>query len=443
MFSNPRHAVIAGAGIGGLTAALALHRRGWRVTVCERAPGPPALGAGIVLAPNALRAFDAIGFDVTRAAGHAVPAAMGVRRTGGDWLNRADTAAMAARYGRPPLAVHRTALAAALTAALPDGTVRYGVAVTAVERVDSPEGGGPVVRTPAGDLTADAVIAADGIHSALRRQYFPRHPGLRHSGETAWRTVLSCEGLPGLVAAETWGRGERFGVVPLADGRVYVYATARAPQGYAPADLRAELRRRYGAWHDPIPALLDRIDPAAVLRHDLYDLAVPLPRHHSGRLAWVGDAAHAMTPQPRPGRLPGHRGRRRARAPARRGRRRTGRPGRVHPGPARAYRRHPDPLPPRGPGRGPHPPPRGGRARPRRPGHSGVGRPTRHGRPLRLQPGLRLPRPRQIGHTRSVKHSGHRPSRSGSLVPPPQPGRPPMTQPRPSQAGQYPSPSHS
>lgn len=296
MFSNPRHAVIAGAGIGGLTAALALHRRGWRVTVCERAPGPPALGAGIVLAPNALRAFDAIGFDVTRAAGHAVPAAMGVRRTGGDWLNRADTAAMAARYGRPPLAVHRTALAAALTAALPDGTVRYGVAVTAVERVDSPQGGGPVVRTPAGDLTADVVIAADGIHSALRRQYFPRHPGLRHSGETAWRTVLSCEGLPGLVAAETWGRGERFGVVPLADGRVYVYATARAPQGYAPADLRAELRRRYGAWHDPIPALLDRIDPAAVLRHDLYDLAVPLPRHHSGRLAWVGDAAHAMTP---------------------------------------------------------------------------------------------------------------------------------------------------
>ncbi|MFI5642542.1 FAD-dependent monooxygenase [Streptomyces goshikiensis] len=296
MFSNPRHAVIAGAGIGGLTAALALHRRGWRVTVCERAPGPPALGAGIVLAPNALRAFDAIGFDVTRAAGHAVPAAMGVRRTGGDWLNRADTAAMAARYGRPPLAVHRTALAAALTAALPDGTIRYGVAVTAVERVDRREGDGPVVRTPAGDLTADVAIAADGIHSPLRSRHFPRHPGLRHSGETAWRTVLSCEGLPRPVAAETWGRGERFGVVPLADGRVYVYATARAPQGYAPADLRAELRRRYGAWHDPIPALLDRIDPAAVLRHDLYDLAVPLPRHHSGRLVWVGDAAHAMTP---------------------------------------------------------------------------------------------------------------------------------------------------
>ncbi|MFB7268673.1 FAD-dependent monooxygenase, partial [Streptomyces nojiriensis] len=79
MSAVQRHAVVAGAGIGGLTAAVALHRHGWRVTVCERAAGPTAVGAGIVLAPNALRAFDTIGFDITRAAGRAVPAAMGLR----------------------------------------------------------------------------------------------------------------------------------------------------------------------------------------------------------------------------------------------------------------------------------------------------------------------------------------------------------------------------
>ncbi|MDX6764909.1 FAD-dependent oxidoreductase, partial [Streptomyces sp. F8] len=77
MSAVQRHAVVAGAGIGGLTAALALHRKGWRVTVCERAPGPASAGAGIVLAPNALRAFDAIGFDIGGAAGRALPAAMG------------------------------------------------------------------------------------------------------------------------------------------------------------------------------------------------------------------------------------------------------------------------------------------------------------------------------------------------------------------------------
>ncbi|MFF1481226.1 FAD-dependent oxidoreductase [Streptomyces sp. NPDC058301] len=307
MTKTGRHAVVVGAGIGGLTAAVALHRRGWQVTVCERAPEPSAAGAGIVLAPNALRAFDAIGFDATRAAGHAVPAAMGLRRPGGDWLSRADTAAMAARYGHPPLAVYRPALAAALAAALPPGAIRYGTAVTAIDDADGVDGGDgagggdgigarPVVRTPAGDLPADVAIAADGIRSALRRQYFPDHPGLHYSGETAWRTVLPADGLPDLAAAETWGRGERFGVVPLADGRVYLYATAVVPEGYEPTDVRAELLRRYGSWHAPVPALLERIDPAAVLQHDLYDLAAPLPRYHRGRIAWLGDAAHAMTP---------------------------------------------------------------------------------------------------------------------------------------------------
>ncbi|MGW6980449.1 FAD-dependent monooxygenase [Streptomyces sp. NPDC054932] len=294
MSAVQRHAVVAGAGIGGLTAAVALHRRGWRVTVCERAAGPTAVGAGIVLAPNALRAFATIGFDTTRPAGRAVPAAMGLRRPDGRWLSRADTTALAARYGGPPLALHRSALADALAAALPPGTIRHGVPVTAVHDAD----GSPVVRTGAGDLDgADLVLAADGIHSPLRRQYFPDHPGLHHSGETAWRTVLPAAASPAETqTSETWGRGERFGVVPLADGRIYVYATAVVPEGHRPADVRTELLRRYGTWHDPIPALLDRIDPAAVLQHDLYDLAAPLPRFHHGRLAWLGDAAHAMTP---------------------------------------------------------------------------------------------------------------------------------------------------
>ncbi|MFD7261112.1 FAD-dependent monooxygenase [Streptomyces sp. NPDC059874] len=295
-----RRVVVAGAGIGGLTAAVALHRRGWRVTVCERAPGPSAVGAGIVLAPNALRAFDAIGFDATRAAGQALPAAMGLRRPDGGWLNRADTVALTARYGRPPLALHRSALADALAAELPDGTIRYSCAVTAVDDAV----GRPVVRTAAGDLEADLVLAADGIHSPLRHQYFPDHPGLRYSGETAWRTVLpaaepkteTAETKADVDTAETWGRGQRFGTVPLADGRIYLYATAVAPEGHRPADVLAELVRRFGTWHDPIPALLERIDPAAVLQHDLYDLAAPLPRFHHGRLAWLGDAAHAMTP---------------------------------------------------------------------------------------------------------------------------------------------------
>lgn len=291
-----RHAVVAGAGIGGLTAALALHRRGWDVTVCERAPEPPVTGAGIGLAPNALRALDSIGVDAAHAVGSAVPVWMGVRRSGGQWLVRTATARLASRYGIPPIAVPRPAFTTALAAGLPPGTVRHGTAVTGVDQA----GGRATVRTAAGsDLSADLVVAADGIHSPLRRAHFPGHPGLHYLGETAWRTIVDALDLRVPAMNETWGRGARFGVTPLSDGRYYLYATAVLPAGTRSADPRSELLRRFGSWHDPIPALLERVGrlaPADVLQNDLYDLAAPLPALHRGRIAWLGDAAHAMAP---------------------------------------------------------------------------------------------------------------------------------------------------
>ncbi|WP_432005285.1 FAD-dependent monooxygenase [Streptomyces parvus] len=297
-----RHAVVAGGGIGGLTAAVALSRRGWRVTVCERASALTGIGAGIVLAPNALRALESIGLGPAVSAGEPLAGVLGLRTPDGAWLSR--TGVTASRYGLPARAVHRGFLIDVLAAALPPGALRLGVSVGGVDEAAE---GAVVVRTSAGELRADAVVAADGLRSALRGQLFPRHPGPRYAGETGWRAVLSGAGLPALPAAETWGRGERFGFVPLADGRVYVYATAVTGPGTRPADHRAELIRRFGAWHDPIPALLDRLDrsdrpdrrepdPVTVLHHDFYELAAPLPRFHSGRVALLGDAAHAMTP---------------------------------------------------------------------------------------------------------------------------------------------------
>ncbi|GGZ33311.1 monooxygenase [Streptomyces inusitatus] len=292
-----RHAVVAGGGIGGLTAAVALSRRGWRVTVCERASVLTGIGAGIVLAPNALRALDSIGLGPGLRVGEALPGPIGLRTPDGTWLSRSDSGALSARHGTAARAVHRGFLIDTLAAALPSDALRLGVSVTGVD--DS--GDGVSVRTSAGDLRADVVLAADGIRSALREQLFPGHGGLRHAGEAGWRAVLPGAGLPAQRAAETWGRGERFGIVPLADGRIYVYATAVSGPGTRPADHHAELIRRFGAWHDPIPALLDRLsrrapDPVDLLHHHFHELASPPPRFHTRGVALLGDAAHAMTP---------------------------------------------------------------------------------------------------------------------------------------------------
>jgi 2-polyprenyl-6-methoxyphenol hydroxylase-like FAD-dependent oxidoreductase len=84
--------------------------------------------------------------------------------------------------------------------------------------------------------------------------------------------------------------------VPLSDGRVYCYAAAPARPGARSDDELAELVRLFGGWHEPIPGLLASAVAKDVLRHDVAELAQPLPAFHQGRVVLLGDAAHPMTP---------------------------------------------------------------------------------------------------------------------------------------------------
>ncbi|WP_305853128.1 FAD-dependent monooxygenase [Streptomyces sp. ICN903] len=304
--SQPR-AVVIGAGIGGLTAAAALHLRGWAVTVLERAAALEPVGAGIALAPNAQRALDVIGVGDAVRAMSAWQGEGGLRTPSGRWLSRTTPDAAAERFGGPVVVAHRADLVGLLAARLPDGAVRTG---TPAEVADPGGEGRPAaVRVTSGDgegerkggegvreYTADLVVAADGIHSTARRTLFPGHPAPRYAGFTAWRFVVPAPERP-FSPHETWGPGSVWGTVPLHDGRVYAYATATVPAGgRSPDGERAELLRRFGDWHHPVPDLLAAVRPDGVLRGDVYRTATALPAYHQGRTALLGDAAHAMTP---------------------------------------------------------------------------------------------------------------------------------------------------
>jgi 2-polyprenyl-6-methoxyphenol hydroxylase-like FAD-dependent oxidoreductase len=285
-------AVVIGAGIGGLAAAAGLCSAGWDVTACERATSLEPVGAGLALAPNGLRALDVIGAgNALRAL--AVPQELGIRQSGGRWLIRSTTGQMVSdRFGDPVILVPRAAVIDALTARVPGGVLSLGTEVRSVE-----PGGNAAARvsTTAGELEADLVVAADGIGSATRPALFPGHQGLRYAGFTTWRLITGP--VTGQVPmAESWGHGTVYGVMPLSDGRVYCYAAAPADPGARATDELAELVRLFGTWHEPIPELLATARPQDVLRHDVAELAAPLPSFHRGRAALLGDAAHPMTP---------------------------------------------------------------------------------------------------------------------------------------------------
>ncbi|OPC83687.1 monooxygenase [Embleya scabrispora] len=287
-------AIVVGAGPGGLAAATALHRKGWSVVVLERSATLEPIGAAIAIAPNGLRALDTIDAGVPLRACAAIRGAATLRRPDGRVLAPTSGEAFTARFGEPMVLAARAELMRVLLAGLPADALRTGTTVLTVTPGDADRRA--TVSTADETLTADLVVAADGIRSPIRRAVFPEHPGPRYAGFTTWRAIVPAMDItPG----ETWGRGLVFGAMPLADGRVYWYATANRPAGATHGDAageRAELLRLYRDFHEPVGDLIAAAPAEHILHLDVHEMATPLPAHHRGRVVLIGDAAHAMTP---------------------------------------------------------------------------------------------------------------------------------------------------
>jgi len=286
------HVTVIGAGIGGLTTAIALRQRRIDVEVYERSAALTDVGAGISLWANALKALHQLGLKAPLDARSFSSDEGALRTASGEVLSRTSSREFTARFGMPVTVFHRAELLEVLRDAARDIPIHLDHDCQGVT-----QGSDGVSVSFAGGrrAQADVVVGADGLRSAVRASL--GIPGeIRYAGYTAWRGIAPFR-TAGLLAGETLGCGRRFGLVPIAGDRVYWYATDNVPEGGREESERAKVRLAgmFSRWHAPIPALIEATPAAAILRNDISDRD-PVDRWGEGRVTLLGDAAHPMTP---------------------------------------------------------------------------------------------------------------------------------------------------
>ena len=287
--------IIIGAGIGGLSTAIAMQMRHINVKVFEAATSLNPIGAGILVPPNAMTILDRYNLaQQVWDSGNPIESLV-VLDSEGKSISR--TPAHYSKNGSiyQTVAIHRGTLQKILLSALMPDTL---VINKQCLEVNAGINGAEATFRDGVKVYGEFLVGADGIHSKVRESIFPDSP-LRYSGQTCWRGVANLT-LPQkwlMQLTETWGTGLRFGFVPIADAQVYWYATQREDAGGVddPTIIKQQLLDLYGEFLDSVGEIILQTDSSSIIRDDINDLA-PLTSWFSNSVVLIGDAAHASTP---------------------------------------------------------------------------------------------------------------------------------------------------
>ncbi|HEY7917746.1 MAG TPA: FAD-dependent monooxygenase [Acidimicrobiales bacterium] len=284
-------AVVVGAGIAGLTAAIALDRAGISLRIVERASALTQAGTALSLWPNALAALDRIGLSGPIVDIGYEESTGTVRNWSGREITRIDQSRLSRRAGSTTLIVHRGELQQVLL----DAASHLPMSLhSPVARMGTDGSQGIAELSTGEQFRASVVLACDGVRSVARS--LTNNPPPRYTGRTSWRAVLS--GASHLVteACLSAGQGKQFIASPLRGNLTYWAADIGMPEGANEAlpDKKAFLLDSFAGWHHPVVELIERTDGARLVIADVYDA---VPRVLTvGRVALLGDAAHPMTP---------------------------------------------------------------------------------------------------------------------------------------------------
>lgn len=301
--------IISGGGIGGLTLALSLHAAGIDVELHEATPDPRPLGVGINILPHAVRELTELGLgERVQAAGVATRELVYANRQGEE-IWREDRG-LAAGYRWPQISIHRGEL---LMLLLAEARARLGPAIKLGSRgvgVESDAAGATLRLSGGGSARGDAVVAADGIHSAIRAQWYPDEGAPRWNGCILWRATSEHPGfLTGRSMVQAGDAQVKFVCYPIreatpdrpalinwiAEKRIDP-STAWAREDWNRQGRIEDFLPLFASWEWPwlsVPGLIRAT--RAVWEFPMVDRD-PLPRWTHGRATLLGDAAHPMYP---------------------------------------------------------------------------------------------------------------------------------------------------
>jgi FAD-dependent urate hydroxylase len=287
--------IVIGAGIGGLTAAIALTQAGFEVEVYDRVQDLRPVGAGISLWSNGVKVLNRLGLGPGMAKIGGQMNRMAYRFKTGELLNDVDLLPLMQSVGQRPYPVARADLQALLLEAFP-GPVHLGHRCVGVacdqQGVTAQFENG---HTAQGDL----LVAADGIRSHLREYVLGTTVDPVYRGYVNWNGLVPIS--DDLAPADQWviyvGDHQRASLMPVGGDRFYFFFDVPLPAGTPaiPEQYRADLSGYFAGWADPVQRLIERIDPTTMARPEIRDVG-PLDRLVRDRVVLLGDAAHATCP---------------------------------------------------------------------------------------------------------------------------------------------------
>jgi 2-polyprenyl-6-methoxyphenol hydroxylase-like FAD-dependent oxidoreductase len=284
---------IIGAGIGGLTLAIALQKKGIEVEIFEAASAFGKVGAGIVLAINAMQIYRRLGLDKELQTKGNCLEKMAITNANLKIMAGNELAYFEAKYNLSNVAIHRATLHEVLLAELSNVPLHLNKKLKKLEeRTD----GVQLEFLDGSTHKANLVIGADGIHSGVRQSIFPQAKE-RFSKQLCWRGVVPFKLEKGMnhTMREAWGAGCRFGIVPIENNLVYWFACASYQTNAQKGFKEANLSHLFSNFDPIVTQLIEATPSDKIIEAELSDLE-SLKTWHKGKVCLMGDAAHATTP---------------------------------------------------------------------------------------------------------------------------------------------------